>query len=194
MDNQKTGVLIRQLRREKGLTQLQLAQQLGLSDRTISKWERGLGCPEVSLWAELCAILCVDLDRLLSGDGSTNDTIGGNMKNTKFYVCPSCGSIVTSTGNAVISCCGRPLSALEAKKAAEPDKLRCEPVEDEWFITTDHPAEKENYISFIAFATGDSLQILKQYPEWEINARLPRRRHGKLIWYSTTKGLLYQLI
>ncbi|MCQ2442093.1 MAG: helix-turn-helix domain-containing protein [Oscillospiraceae bacterium] len=194
MDHQKTGTLIRQLRREQGLTQLQLADRLGVSDRTISKWERGLGCPDVSLWADLSAILCVDLERLLSGDGSTNHTIGGNMKHTKFFVCPICGSIVTSTGNATISCCGRPLSALEPQKAAESDKLRCEQVEDEWLITTDHPAEKHNYISFVAFATGDTLQILKQYPEWEMNARIPRRRHGRLLWYSTTKGLFYQLI
>lgn len=194
MDNQKTGALIRRLRREKGMTQRELAEQLQLSDRTISKWERGLGCPDVSLLTELSRLLCVNLDRLLSGDGSINDTVGGNMKHTKFFVCPTCGSIVTSTGNASISCCGRPLAVLEAKKAADVDKLRCEMVEDEWFITTDHPAEKDNYISFVAFATGDSLQILKQYPEWELNARLPRRRHGKLIWYSTTKGLFYQLI
>lgn len=194
MDNRKTGELIRRLRREQGMTQAQLAGQMGLSDRTISKWERGLGCPDVSLWEDLSRLLHVDLAGLLAGECVTNDTIGGNMKNTKFFVCPTCGSIVTSTGNASISCCGRPLTALEAKKAAEGEKLRCELVEDEWLITTDHPAEKSNYISFVAFATGDSIQILKQYPEWEMNARLPRRRHGRLVWYSTTKGLFYQLI
>lgn len=192
MDNQKTGSLIRRLRREQSMTQAQLAAKLGLSDRTISKWERGLGAPEVSLLEELARILCVELSVLLSGECVPHDTIGGNMKQTRFFVCPTCGSIVTSTGNASISCCGRPLSPLEAKKAAEPDKLRCEQVEDEWFITADHPAEKDNYISFVAFATGDSVQLLKQYPEWEMNVRIPRRRHGKLLWYSTTKGLFYQ--
>ena len=80
------------------------------------------------------------------------------------------------------------------KKAQQQEKLKLEQVEDEWYITTDHPATKENYISFLAFATGDKLQILKQYPEWEIHARIPRREHGKLIWYSTSGGLFYQLI
>ena len=48
MDNIRTGALIRRLRRELGLTQLQLAGRLGVSDKAVSKWERGLGSPEVS--------------------------------------------------------------------------------------------------------------------------------------------------
>ena len=47
MDNEKIGALIRRLRREQRLTQRGLAEQLGLSDKAVSKWERGLGCPEV---------------------------------------------------------------------------------------------------------------------------------------------------
>ena len=116
------------------------------------------------------------------------------MKQTVYFVCPVCGNITCSTGNVAVSCCGRILEPLQAKKAEEQEKLKLEQVEDEWYITTDHPATKENYISFLAFATGDKLQILKQYPEWEIHARIPRREHGKLLWYSTTKGLFYQLI
>ena len=64
MDYTKTGRLIRMLRREKGLTQLQLAQKLHVSDKAVSKWERGLGGPDVSLmhsapgWKAFCAESC----------------------------------------------------------------------------------------------------------------------------------------
>ena len=49
MDSNKTGSLLRRLRLERGLTQRQVAERLHLSDRTVSKWERGQGCPDVGL-------------------------------------------------------------------------------------------------------------------------------------------------
>ena len=57
MDYAKIGALIRRLRRERGLTQGQLAEALGLSPKTVSKWERALGCPDVSLLPALSACL-----------------------------------------------------------------------------------------------------------------------------------------
>ena len=56
MDNAKIGALIRRLRKEKKMTQLQLALKLHISDKTVSKWERGLGCPDVSLIGQLSGI------------------------------------------------------------------------------------------------------------------------------------------
>ncbi|MFR6186637.1 MAG: helix-turn-helix domain-containing protein [Lawsonibacter sp.] len=67
MDNIRTGALIRRLRRELGLTQLQLAGRLGVSDKAVSKWERGLGSPEVSTLPRLSQVLGVDLARMLQG-------------------------------------------------------------------------------------------------------------------------------
>ena len=49
MDSNKTGSLLRRLRMERGLTQREVAERLHLSDRTVSKWERGQGCPDVGL-------------------------------------------------------------------------------------------------------------------------------------------------
>lgn len=194
MDCVKTGELIRRFRLEQKMTQKELAGYLGISDKTVSKWERGQGCPDVSLLAELSEVLRIDLVKLLSGTTGKPIYTGVSMKQTAFFVCPVCGNITVCTGNAAVSCCGRVLEKLRPKKAEEHEKLKLEQVEDEWYITTDHPATKENYISFLAFATGDKLQILKQYPEWEIHARIPKREHGKLLWYSTTKGLFYQLV
>ena len=69
-----------------------------------------------------------------------------------------------------------------------------EEVETDWFITSSHPMRKENYISFVAFATGDRLQVVKQYPEWDLQLRIPSRGHGMLLWYAQADGLLYQLL
>ena len=68
MDCAKVGQLILQLRREKGLTQRQLADTLGISNKTVSKWECGRGAPDVSLWRELSSVLGADLLRLLQGE------------------------------------------------------------------------------------------------------------------------------
>ena len=112
MDNEKIGALIRRLRREQGLTQRGLAEQLGLSDKAVSKWELGLGCPEVSFLPRLSGIFGVDLERMLRGDLTPNELVGGNMKKLSYYVCPTCGNLTFCTGQAEVSCCGRKLAAL----------------------------------------------------------------------------------
>ncbi len=86
MDCSKVGRLILSLRQERGLTQKQLAESLGLSDRTISKWERGLGLPDVSLLRELSAVFGVNIEQLLAGDLQPNEQEVGNMRKLKFYV------------------------------------------------------------------------------------------------------------
>ena len=67
MDNEKIGQLIYTLRKEKGMTQKQLADALFLSDRTISKWERGIGCPDIALLPQLAALLEIPIENLLTG-------------------------------------------------------------------------------------------------------------------------------
>lgn len=194
MDCAKIGMLIRRLRMEKGLTQQALAEKLNLSAKTVSRWETGLGCPDVGLLGALSDLLGVDMARMLEGDLRPNESNGGNMKKTKYFVCPDCGSISLSTGNPEISCCGRRIAPLEIKKAAPEEKLKVEIIEDEWFISSDHPMKKENYISFVAFQTGDKVELVKQYPEWNLQLRLKRRGHGMLVWYAKDEGLMYQLL
>ena len=95
---------------------------------------------------------------------------------------------------ASVSCCGRPLEALEPNKAPPELALRVTDSDGDWYVESGHPARKDDYISFLALVKGDQLLVLRQYPEWEIHARIPGRPHGKLVWYSTTKGLFYQLV
>ena len=181
MDREKIGALLRQLRLEKGMTQKEAAHALQISDKTISKWERGLGCPDISMLPSLSALFGVPIEKLLAGNLPTS-FLEGNMKKSKYLVCPHCGNLTLTTGDASITCCGRSLEPMTAKKAEESEKFHVEVI------------EKENYISFVAFATGDKVQLYKQYPEWDLQLRIPKRGHGTLFWYSTTKGFFYQYL
>ena len=194
MDNVKIGKLIYKLRKESNMTQLQLAEMLHISDKTVSKWERGQGCPDISLLVDLPCVLGVDMEKLLSGRLEANEERGGNMKKLNFFVCPECGNVITAMTEAGISCCGKKLQPLEAVKAADEEKLSVENIENDYYISSDHPMLKEHYISFVALLTGDTLTLKKQYPEWDLQVRIPGRTHGKLIWYCTEHGLFYQLV
>ncbi len=194
MDHIKIGQLIYKLRKEKHLTQLQLAQQMHISDKTISKWERGLGCPDISLLPRLSEIFNVDLEKLLSGELQANKVSVGNLKKMHFYVCPFCGNLITAMTDTGVSCCGKKLQPLIPQKAAEEDRLTVELIENEYFLSSTHPMTKAHYISFVALLTGDSLVLRKLYPEWCLQTRLPRLAHGMLLWYCTEHGLFYQLV
>lgn len=75
MDNSKTGALIKELRKEKGLTQSQLAERLHITDRAVSKWERGLCAPDIALLEPLSAILGVSVVELLEGNRRISDDL-----------------------------------------------------------------------------------------------------------------------
>ena len=192
MDTTKIGELICTLRKEKGLTQVQLAERLNVSDKAVSKWERGLGCPDVSLLARLSQVFAVDLEKLLAGELDPNSQAAGNLKNLHFYVCPTCGNLVTALVDTPVSCCGKKLTALTAQKAGPEEKLSVEIIENDYFISSDHEMSKDHYISFVAFLTGDTVLLRKQYPEWNLQTRLPVFAHGRLLWYCTRHGLFCQ--
>lgn len=194
MDCKKIGKLILELRKDKNMTQKQLADLMNISDKTISKWERGLGCPDISLLPDLAQILGVNVDKILEGEINSNELVGGNMNKIKFYVCPQCNNLVTSTGEIDISCCGKKIEALSASKADDNNKLNIEPVEDELYVTSNHDMKKDHYISFVAYVKGDRVLIVKQYPEWNLQVRFRKQGHGKLYFYCTNHGLYYQII
>ena len=192
MNHIKIGRLIYKLRKEKHLTQLQLAGKMNISDKTVSKWERGLGCPDISLLADLSKIFEVDLEKLLSGELDENDAWRGNLKKLKFYVCPACGNLITATMEAGISCCGKKLQPVLPQKAPEDEMLKVEIIEDEYFVTASHPMERGHFITFVALLTGDTIILKKQYPEWELQTRIPALAHGRLFWHCSQHGLFYQ--
>ena len=192
MDNAKIGALIRRLRKEKQMTQLQLAMQLHISDKTVSKWERGLGCPDVSLIGQLSGIFEVDIQNLLAGELRPNGVLGGNLKRIKFYVCPNCGNLVYSLTDVSVTCCGKKMKPITPVKASEEEKLFVQVVENDFFVSSQHEMTREHYISFVALLTSDTIMLKKQYPEWNLQVRIPVLAHGRLIWYCNQHGLFYQ--
>lgn len=65
MKNETLGTMIASLRKSKGMTQLDLAQQLGVTDKAVSKWERDLSCPDVNSLPKLAEVLGVTVDELM---------------------------------------------------------------------------------------------------------------------------------
>lgn len=189
MDCYKIGRLILSLRNEKGLTQKQLADAMNISDKTISKWERGLGCPDVSLLHELSDVLSVNIEKILMGDLDPNNTDGGDMKKIQFYICPTCGNIITSTGEGDFSCCGRKLTALIAKQSDENHNIIVETIENDYYITYSHEMSKSHYINFIAYVTCDRVLFVKLYPEQSGEVRFPKMSKGKLYFNCNQHGL-----
>ena len=189
MNTYVTGNTIKVLREGRNLTQAELAQLIGVSSKTISKWETAKGLPDISLLQPLAQALGISVIELMNGERITNQNVSGNMLRCKFYVCPICGNIIHSTGSALVSCCGITLPALEAEEADEEHPLNIEKVEDEQFVTVDHPMTKEHYISFLASVTSDRLQMVKLYPEGNAETRLQLRGRGYLYYYCNRHGL-----
>ena len=189
MNTYVTSATIKQLREQRNLTQAELAERIGVSSKTISKWETAKGLPDISLLQPLAQALGISVIELMNGEHIINKNTSANMLRTKFYVCPICGNILHSTGDSLISCCGITLPPLEAEEADEAHSICIENVEDEHFLTISHPMTKQHYISFLAFVTSDRVQLVKLYPEGNAETRLQLRGFGMLYWYCNQHGL-----
>ena len=189
MDTYVTSAAIRQLREKQNLTQAELAHRIGVSSKTISKWETAKGLPDISLLQPLAQALNISVIELMQGQHIINRNVSANMLRSKFHVCPICGNMIHSTGNSVISCCGVTLPALEAEDGDHDHRVEIENVEDEHFITIPHPMTKQHFISFVSFVTCDRVQTVKLYPEGNAETRMQLRGRGILYWYCNHHGL-----
>ena len=194
MNTYVTGATIKQLRESRNLTQAQLAERIGVSSKTVSKWETAKGLPDISLLQPLALALGISVIELMNGQHITNRNISANMLRCKFYVCPICGNVIHSMGDALISCCGLTLPALEAEAVDNDHEITIEKVEDEHFITIPHPMTKQHFISFLAFVTADKIQMVKFYPEGNAETRLQLRGRGNLYYYCNHHGLFKKKI
>ena len=189
MNTYVTGSTIKKLREEQHLTQAGLADKIGVSSKTVSKWETGKGLPDISLLQPLAQALGISVIELMNGEPILNKNTSASMLRSRFYVCPVCGNVLLALGNALVSCCGITLPPLEAEEADEDHRACVENKEDEHFITIRHPMTKEHYISFVAYVTLDQIQLVKLYPEGEAQTRLQRRGRGKLYYFCNRHGL-----
>lgn len=192
MNQINTGNIIRATRLRQNITQRELAERIGVSNKAVSKWERGYGAPDLSLVPALAEALGLDTKALLNGDLGERKAGSGNMKKLKFYVCPCCENLIFSAENAGISCCGKRLAPLSPKSPSAEEALRVEHDENELYITSEHEMTREHHISFVALLSGDTLVLKKLYSEWNLEMRLPFFAHGKLLRYCNEHGLFIQ--
>ena len=189
MNQYVTGAVIRELREKNKMTQLQLAERLGVSDKTVSKWETAKGYPDITLLEPIAEVFKISVTELISGNTVHNANVAANMLRSKFYVCPVCGNVIHSMGEAAIHCHGILLTPLEAEPADERHMLSIERVEDEYYVRIDHSMTKEHYISFAAAASSDQVQMVKLYPEGNAEARFKIRGVRRIFYYCNRDGL-----
>ena len=191
MNQYITGTIIKELREKNKLTQLELAERLNVSDKTVSKWETGKGYPDITLLEPIAKVFGISVTELLSGNAINNMNVSANMLRSKFYVCPVCGNIIHSMGEAVISCHGIQLFPEDAEASDENHRISIDKVEDEYFIQIEHDMKKDHYISFIAAISPDRLQLVKLYPEGNAEARFKISGVKRVYFYCNRDGLFH---
>ena len=189
MDRYVTGAVIKKLREKKNMTQEELAGKLFVSSKAVSKWETGQGFPDISLIESLAKALDISVIELLSGEDIRNNNRSSNMLKSRFYVCPVCGNVIRTIGESVVSCCGITLPVLDPEEPDEDHAITVEKIEDEYYVTMDHPMTKDHYISFFAAVTDNGVQTVKLYPESDAEARLIRSRVKYIYAYCNRHGL-----
>ena len=189
MNQYVTGAVIRELREKSRMTQARLAEKLGVSDKTVSKWETAKGYPDITLLEPIAEAFRISVTELISGNTVFNSNVSANMMRSRFYVCPVCGNAIHSMGEAAIHCHGILLTPLEAEPADERHRLFIERVEDEYYVRIDHSMTKDHYISFVAAASSDEMQMVKLYPEGNAEARFKIRGVRRIFFYCNRDGL-----
>ena len=111
LNTEHIGALIARLRKEKGMTQQELAAQLGITDKAVSKWERSLSCPDISILPQVAEILGVTVDDLLFTPKSYprscwKEFNRSDIKEMVSLVC-RCVSLALSVGGLVIFSMGK---------------------------------------------------------------------------------------
>ena len=189
MNQYVTGAVIKELREKANMTQLQLADRLGVSDKTVSKWETAKGYPDITLLEPIAEALKVSVTELISGRTIDNLNVSSNMLRSKFYVCPVCGNVIHSMGESVIHCHGILLSPLEAEPTDERHMIFVERIDDEYYVRIDHEMTKEHFISFVAALSSGDMQLVKLYPEQSAEARFRIRGVKKIYFFCNHDGL-----
>ena len=194
MNQYVTGTVIKELREKNKMTQLQLAEKLRVSDKAISRWETGKGYPDIILLESIADAFSISVTELISGNTVYNANVSANMLRSKFYICPVCGNVIHSMGEAVIHCHGILLTPAEAEETNEDHMISIERVEDEYYVRIKHEMTKKHYISFIAAISHDRIQMVKLYPEGNAEARVKINGVKRIYFYCNRDGLFYSAL
>lgn len=193
MNAEKTGKIIYEARTKKGMTQKELAEAIAVTDKAVCKWEKGHGCPDITLLSQLSKVLEIDIQSILRGELVKNRSIAGNMNRLKFYRCPTCGNLVTSVKEIEISCCGNKLHSMEARQTDDP---KYQPIISEfdgrYLVSFKHPMTKDEYIANLITVQYDKLMVTNLFAEQEAVVTLPQIG-GVRMFVITSKGELFAL-
>ena len=189
MNQYVTGAIIRELREKKQMTQADLARVLKVSDKAVSKWETGRGYPDITLLEPIAEAFGISVLELLSGNMIRNLNVSSNMMRSGFYVCPVCGNVMHSMGEAVVTCHGVLLKPCEAEEADERHPVFIEKIEYEYYVRVEHDMTKQHYISFLAAMSPDRIQMKKLYPEGNAEARFQMSGVKQIFFYCNRDGL-----
>ncbi|MBU5668861.1 helix-turn-helix domain-containing protein [Peptoniphilus sp. MSJ-1] len=191
MNQYVTGLMIKELREKNKMTQKELAEKLSVSDKTISKWERGNGYPDITLLEPIADAFSVSVSELISGVVVNNSNRAANIMKSKFYICPVCGNIIHSVGNTVVHCHGIKLEPEIAEETDEMHKIFIEKIENEYYVRIEHEMTKKHYISFIAAISSGKIEMEKLYPQGDAYARFKMDGVKRIIFYCNRDGLFF---
>ena len=137
----------------------------------------------------IAKVFGISVTELISGNAVSNVNVSANMLRSLFYVCPICGNIFHSMGEAVVQCHGIVLTPCHAEETDERHVIFIERVEDEYYVCIDHEMTKQHYISFIAALSSDKLQMIKLYPEGNAEVRFKINGVKRILFYCNQDGL-----
>lgn len=191
MNPEKTGLIIKNARLKKGLTQKQLADAISVTDKAVCKWETGRGCPDITLLSQLSRILEIDIQSILRGELVKNKSIAGNMNRIKFYRCPTCGNLVTSVKEIEISCCGNKLPFAEAHKSNDEKYTPIiKEFDGQYSVSFNHPMTKDDYIANIITVQYDKILVINLFAEQEAVVTLPQIEGLRMFLITSRDGLI----
>lgn len=183
------GNVIKELRIKNNMTQKDLASELGVSDKTISKWETQKGLPDIGMIEDLEKALKVSITELFTGNVISNENLSANMRKVSFYVCPVCGNVISAIGEGNYSCHGILLPKAEVEELDEAHAIHIEEIDGEYYVTMQHDMTKKHSVSFFAYVTSNVFQMIKLYPEQMAESRFMKRGHGIVYGYCNRHGL-----
>lgn len=99
-----------------------------------------------------------------------------------------------TVGCGAFSCCGVTLLDLEPEKCDEDHLICLGDADNEYYVTINHPMDKKHYVSFIAYVTSGSSEVIKLYPEQEIAVSFRKKGHGMIYAYCNRHGMFRMMI
>ena len=158
----------------------------------MGKQKKGL--PDISIVEELAKALHVSLTELFTGDLKTNENVSGNIKKNTILCMPDLWEHYNSCRRREFFLLWNNTSKAGSRNRWGRAFTFVETVDNEFSIVMKHSMSKGHYVSFIAYVTSGSVEIVKIYPEQDISVRFRKKGHGFLYGYCNRHGLFKKYI